>query len=126
VKERSVWSNTGPVPVRDLLGQRDRGAEVVAGSEAGAVPGAEAGVAAGSARRFDVAGEVWLAREAGAGCYGTGRQGTARLLAVHFFREESPGEPVREALIPAAAFGALRAEEWVGVWSGATPIEAAG
>jgi hypothetical protein len=118
MKERREWSNTGPVPVRDLPSQRDRGA--------GAEAGAGAGAAAGTDRRFDVAGEAWRARPAGAGCYGTGRLGAARLLAVHFFREESPGEPVREALIPAAAFGELRAEEWVAVWSGATPIEAAG
>jgi hypothetical protein len=113
MKGRSVWSNTGPVPVRDLLGQR----------EAAGSPDADA--AASLERRFEVAGEEWVARPAGAGCYGTGRRGVARLLAVHFYRADASGDPVREALIPAAAFGELRAEEWLEVWSGATPIEPA-
>jgi hypothetical protein len=116
VTERSVWLNTGPVPVRDVVGRP--GGE----REAEAQP-AEAASDVQTERTFVAAGEHWLARLAGSGCYGTGRRGSARLVAVHFYRAEAPGDPLREALIPAAAFDELRSEEWVAVWSRATPIE---
>ncbi len=83
----------------------------------GAVGGAPAGEA-----RFEVEGTTWLARPAGAGCYGTGKLGTARLVAVHFFRADATDEPVREALIPAGLLGVLREEEWTELWARATPI----
>jgi hypothetical protein len=108
----------GPVPVRDLLSQPEERGAGGAGPETG--PGAGPG-----GRTFEAGGEAWVARVAGAGCYGTGRRGVARLVAVHFFRAASPDEPDREALVPAAAVGVLRAAEWVEVWSRATPIEQA-
>jgi hypothetical protein len=72
--------------------------------------------------RFRVGDGEWLARKAGAGCYGTGRRGTARLVAVHFFRADEPDRPDREALMPAGTFAALREEELIEAWSRATPI----
>jgi hypothetical protein len=110
VTRRGVWSNTGPVPARDLASRQE------------AEPAGEAGDVSAQLR-FEVEGEEWLARPAGAGCYGTGRRGAARLLAVHFYRATGAGEPVREALIPAGAFAGLGPEELVAVWSRATPIE---
>lgn len=108
MKRRGGWSNTGPVPVRDLIGQRE------------AEPAAEAGDVL--ELRFEVDGEEWLARSAGAGCYGTGARGAARLLAVHFYRARAAEEPVREALIPAGLFAGMRTEQLVEAWARATPI----
>jgi hypothetical protein len=113
MRERGGWSNTGPVPVRDLLRQSE------------AAPETRSSAAEVVEHGFTADGEAWLARAAGEGCYGTGRRGVARLMAVHFFRVEAADEPVLEALVPAAAFGELGEREWVEVWSGATPIEPA-
>lgn len=115
--KRGEPSSAGPVPVRELLSQR--GGSPAQGGE----PAPAADMPA--ERGFDAGGESWLARPAGAGCYGTGRRGAARLMAVHFFRAEAASDPVREALLPASVFAELRPEEWVRVWSEATPIEAA-
>lgn len=77
----------------------------------------------GDERAFDMDGKAWTVRTAGAGTYGTGGLGTARLLAVHFFREEAPETPVREALVPAGVFPTLRDEELRSLFESATPID---
>jgi hypothetical protein len=121
---------SGPVPVRDLLKQTGD-APAPAEAEAPAPPArdrledtaaapAEAEV---GERAFEVNEEVWLARLAGVGLYGTGRLGSARLVAVHFFRASEPEEPVREALVPASDFRRLEPAELRVVFERATPIE---
>jgi hypothetical protein len=72
---------------------------------------------------FEMDDEEWVARVAGRGAYGTGGRGRARLLAVHFIRAADPERPVREALIPAGVFSALRASELRELYKRATPIE---
>jgi hypothetical protein len=109
VSEAGRMGAGGPVPAR-LLGEQEKPAAV---APAGSVE-----------LRVVIDGAEWLARPAGAGCYGTGARGTARLLAVHFFRADEPGRPLREALVPAGVFATLRPEELAEVWAGATPIEA--
>jgi hypothetical protein len=121
---------SGPVPVRDLLKQTgDASAPAQADAPAPAArdrledPGAAPTEAPSGDRAFEVAGETWLARAAGVGLYGTGRLGSARLVAVHFFRASEPEEPVREALVPASDFRRLEPAELRVVFERATPIE---
>lgn len=102
----------GPVPVRDLMKQ------MVSRPEAEGEPRWE-----GTELTFDRGEESWLVRAAGAGAYGTGSRGQARLVAVHFFREDDPETPVREALVAAGAFPHLRPEELRTLFDRATPIE---
>lgn len=102
----------GPVPVRDLMKQ------MVSRPEAEGEPRWE-----GTEHAFEQDGETWIARAAGAGAYGTGARGQARLTAVHFYREEDPETPVREALVPAGAYPDLRPEELRTLYERATPIE---
>lgn len=103
---------SGPVPVRDLM--RTLSPE----PEAEGDPGWER-----DERTFELDDATWIARAAGAGCYGTGEVGAARLLAVHFFAAEAQDRPVREALIPAGAFPHLGEEELRTLFDRATPIE---
>lgn len=105
-------SGSGPVPVRDLM--RTLSPEPEAEGE----PGWER-----DERTFELEGATWTVRAAGAGCYGTGEPGAARLLAVHFFAGDAPDRPVREALIPAGVFPHLREEELRTLFGRATPIE---
>lgn len=105
-------SGRGPVPVRDLM--RTLSPEPQAEGE----PGWE-----GDERTFELEGATWIVRAAGAGCYGTGELGAARLLAVHFFADDAPDRPVREALIPAGVFPDLGEEELRTLFGRATPIE---
>ena len=77
----------------------------------------------GEERTFEREGETWCARPSGAGAYGTGARGQARLVAVHFFRGEEPDTPVREALVAAGAFPHLRPEELRALCDRATPID---
>jgi hypothetical protein len=102
----------GPVPVRDLM--KTRSPEPEAEGE----PRWE-----GDTHAFEMDGEEWGARSAGAGAYGTGRTGAARLVAVHFFRSADPETPVREALLPAERLRHLRPEELRELFERATPIE---
>lgn len=102
----------GPVPVRDLMKQ------MVSQPEAEGEPRWE-----GTEHAFEMDGEEWRARVAGAGSYGTGDRGSARLSAVHFCREDEPETPVREALVPADDFPHLRPEELRTLYERATPIE---
>lgn len=102
----------GPVPVRDLMKQ------MVSRPEAEGEPRWE-----GAERGFEMDGETWCARVAGAGAYGTGTRGQARLVAVHFYREEDPDTPVREALVGAGNFPHLRPEELRTLFEKATPID---
>lgn len=102
---------TGPVPVRDLM--RTPVPEEAAEGE----PRWE-----GDEREFEIDGEDWLVRPAGAGLYGTGRMGVARLLAVHFFRASEPDRPVREALVPAGTFPTLREPELRALFQRATDV----
>lgn len=104
-------TGSGPVPVRDLMKRTPP--ETAAGGEP---------EWRGDEREFDLDGARWVARTAGAGSYGTGRRGTARLLAVHFFRDDEPETPVREALLPAAEFPNLRDPELRTLFQRATPI----
>lgn len=103
---------SGPVPVRDLM------RTLTPEPEAEGEPGWER-----DERTFELDGTNWMARAAGAGCYGTGGLGTARLLAVHFYAEAAPARPVREALLPAGRFPHLRDEELRALFESATPIE---
>lgn len=105
---------SGPVPVRDLMRR------MTAAPEAEGEPAWE-----GEERSFELDGTTWTVRAAGAGSYGTGMVGAARLVALHFFRDDAPERPVREALVPRGAFPGLRAEELVGILQRATPIELA-
>jgi hypothetical protein len=102
----------GPVPVRDLM--RPSAPEPEAEGE----PRWE-----GDDRAFEADGVTWSARPAGAGSYGTGDLGKARLLAVHFFRQDEPDRPVREALVPAGLFPHLLPGELKELFDRATPIE---
>lgn len=102
----------GPVPVRDLMKQ------MVSRPEAEGEPRWE-----GTEHVFEGPDETWTARTAGAGAYGTGVRGRARLVAVHFFRESDPDTPVREALVPAGVFPHLRPDELRTLLERATPIE---
>ena len=103
----------GPVPVRDLM-QASRPEPV---AEAEGEPRWE-----GEGQEFELDGVTWTVRPAGEGAYGTGDLGTARLLAVHFYRGDDP-DPEREALVPASRFGAFHDEELVALLETATPIE---
>ena len=105
-------SSGGPVPVRDLM------KTMSPRPEAEGEPRWE-----GDEHGFELDGVEWTVRAAGAGSYGTGRQGSARLLAVHFFRDDAPERPVREALLPAGRFMNLREEELRTLFRRATPIE---
>lgn len=102
----------GPVPVRDLMKQ------MVSRPEAEGEPGWES-----EEKTFELHGESWAARAAGAGAYGTGARGRAKLVAIHFYREAAPDEPVREALVPAGVFPHLRPDELRTLFERATPIE---
>lgn len=102
----------GPVPVRDLM------------SAPASEPERESEPAwKRDARELEMDGEEWTVRPAGAGCYGTGRLGAARLMAVHFFHARSPDTPVREALLPAGEFATLREEELRALFHRATVID---
>lgn len=105
---------SGPIPARDLL--RPAAPPPPGGAAAEVAPDADV-------LSFERAGEVWLARAAGAGSYGTGRRGAARLLAVHFFRDSEPEEPIREALISAGVFSTLQPAELLELFDRATPID---
>lgn len=127
---------SGPVPVRDLVQPRpaapaDAAPEAGETDEAGEADRPGGGREAASSdpgvqareHRFEHESEVWVARRAGEGSYGTGPRGAARLVAVHFFRESEPDRPVREALLAAGAFDGLRPEELRTMLEAATPIE---
>jgi hypothetical protein len=102
----------GPVPVRDLMKR------MTPEPEAEGEPRWE-----GEERTFEADGVVWTVRPSGAGLYGTGDLGTARLLAVHFYREDAPDRPQREALIAASRFAGLGPDELRELYDRATPIE---
>lgn len=110
--DQSGKGGDGPVPVRDLMKQ------MVSQPESEGTPRWE-----GAEHAFDVEEERWVARTAGAGAYGTGSRGTARLVAVHFYLEDDPDTPVREALVGAGRFPHLRPEELRALLASATPIE---
>lgn len=104
------------MPVRDLMKQMTPGPEAVPGT--GEDPPWD-----GIERGFDADDVAWVARSAGAGAYGTGRLGTARLVAVHFYRRDDPDTPVREALVPAGAFPHLGPSDLRELFDRATPID---
>lgn len=70
---------------------------------------------------FEVAGESWIARPAGAGALGWGSQGPAAVEAVHFYR---PGEsrPRFEALIGRGQLACLYPEELAALLRSAAPV----
>lgn len=115
-----------PVPARDLLRHMPE-ASSVEDPEDATDPSPDddraATPAAPTSLTFDMDGAGWIARPAGAGVYGTGRRGAARLLAVHFFRASDPERPVREALVPAGEFGTWGEQAMVELFERATPIE---
>jgi hypothetical protein len=129
VTDRRPSPESGPVPVRDLLKHAGGDPEgpgtpsPAAGGPEASSPVVDAGAGALPEKAFEVDGEPWLARPAGLGLYGTGRLGSARLVAVHFFRASEPERPVREALVSASDFKGLEAVELGVVFEGATPIE---
>lgn len=112
MSEEEKAGGGGPVPVRELMKQR------VSQPEAEGEPRWE-----GVEHAFERNHEEWVVRAAGAGAYGTGPRGRARLVAVHFYRAEAPDEPVREALVGAGRFPHLRPEELRTLFDRATPIE---
>ncbi len=103
----------GPVPVRDLM----RSPRPTRSPEAEGTPRWES-----EDRAFETDGVGWIGRPAGVGAYGTGDRGTARILAVHFYRQGS-ASPEREALVAASRFPHLREEELGALLNEATPIE---
>ena len=105
----------GPVPVRDLM--KARTPEHEPPPEAEQDPRWD-----GMERGFERDDVAWVVRSAGAGAYGTGRLGRARLVAVHFFRKDAPDTPVREALVPAGQFPHMGAAELGELFDRATPI----
>lgn len=112
---RSTPGPPGPVPVRDLMKRMT--------PEPDPAPGADADpLWEGAERGFETGDVAWIARSAGAGAYGTGRLGTARLVAVHFYRRDDPATPVREALVSAGAFPHLGPAELRELFERATPI----
>ena len=106
---------SGPVPVRDLM--KPSPPE----SDTREAEGAPRPVVI--EREFEREDGLWIARNAGVGAYGTGRLGTARLVAVHFYHGDDPQVPVREALVPAGRFPHLGAAELGELFERATPIE---
>jgi hypothetical protein len=112
MSDEGTEEGKGPVPVRDLM----RGTS--ADDEPPGEPRWE-----GDGREFEMEGESWSARPAGAGAYGTGRLGSARLLAIHFVRTREPERPVREALLPAGEFPTLREPELRTLFHRATVID---
>lgn len=102
----------GPVPVRDLMRKLSGEPEVEQEPEWEGVE-----------RGFETQDGAWVVRTAGEGLYGTGRRGTARLVAVHFYRESDPDTPVRESLVPVGAFPHLQPEELRALFDRATPID---
>jgi hypothetical protein len=126
VSEADRPGDGGPVPARDLLRHLQEPAS--AGDPEGAAdapPDGDRGTtsAVPTSLTFEMDGDAWILRPAGAGVYGTGRRGAARLLAVHFFRASDPGRPVREALVPAGEFGTWGDQALVELFERATPIE---
>jgi hypothetical protein len=103
--------DVGPVPVRDLMQRPAHEPE----------PEGEPGWT-GDERELTIDDRQWRVRPAGAGSYGTGKLGAARLLAVHFFRDDAPDRPVREALVPAGVYPYLREPELRDLFRRATPV----
>lgn len=100
----------GPVPVRDVMQRQPE-------PEPAGEPQWE-----GDELSFEMDGAEWRVKTAGAGSMGTGTRGIARVVAVHFFREDEPEKPVREALLPAGSFPNLREPELRALFQRATPI----
>ena len=103
----------GPVPVRDLMKRVQPEPEAPTEEPRRETP----------EFTFETEEGGWLVRRAGAGAYGTGRMGGARLVAVHFYRETEPENPVREALVPAGRFPHMGEEELEELFEKATPID---
>jgi hypothetical protein len=76
----------------------------------------------GERRGFLADGEEWVAWRSGAGAVGTGAWGLGRVEAVHFARPDSPGRPLREALIAKGRFDNLFEDELAELLRRATPI----
>jgi hypothetical protein len=85
----------GPTPVRASMGAGAPEQEPKATAQPGFV------------KRFRHGGQEWLARIAGESAYGTGQEGMAYLVAVHFFHASDDATPLKEALLPAARFPGL-------------------
>jgi hypothetical protein len=73
-------------------------------------------------RRFEVQGQVWVARLAGNGAGGTGAWGLGSLNAVHFSMEADPDTPLFEALLPGGRLEFLFPEELAALLAMARPI----
>ena len=106
---------SGPVPVRDLMRPSPPASETREGEGGSGRVVIE--------REFEREDGLWIARNAGVGAYGTGRLGTGRLVAVHFYHGDDPQVPVREALVAAGRFPHLGAEELAELFERATPID---
>lgn len=78
---------------------------------------------ADAARIFEHEGRTWTARVAGAGAGGTGRLGTAAIVAIHFWPEGSD-LPTFEALLPRGRLEGLFDAELRELLTRATPIPA--
>ena len=74
---------------------------------------------------FELDGEPWVARAAGAGVAGWGSRGVAPIEAVHFFRADEP-RPRFEALIGRGRLPWLHPAELQALLRTAVPIPPAG
>lgn len=73
-------------------------------------------------REFEHEGTRWIARLGGKGACGTGSYGLGLVEAVHFLPADSPGRPLREALIPFGRFEGLFPAELVQLLATSRPI----
>lgn len=110
--------DNGPVPVREAMGHlHSRKAADTEKAPAGT------DVPVRLARTFEAESVRWIARVAGESAFG-GNAGFARIVAVHFFREDDePDLPRFEALLPVGRLEALYEEELVELLERAVEID---
>lgn len=110
----------GPVPVRQAMSHLDSREA----AEAERAP-ADTDAPPRLARTFEAENVRWIVRVAGESAFG-GNAGFARIVAVHFFREDDePDLPRFEALLPAGRLEALYEEELVELLERAVKIDPA-
>ncbi len=117
---REKEPENGPVPVRQAMSHLD--SRKAADTEQ---PPADPEAPPRLARTFEAESVRWIVRVAGESAFG-GNAGFARIVAVHFFREDDePNLPRFEALLPAGRLEALYEEELVELLGRAVKIDPA-